>query len=132
MLFFLPLGNPYRQQIDNKMKIDVDPTNEAQIRALSRKHCTDIFNKTNSFEESCRAQEYILRTYIDSLPENIRDSFYEAYATEADKCAVEFEVKRIAETVIADTKTRNRKLVFVALTIIVLTAIIFLLLRSAV
>ena len=112
------------------MKIDVDPTNEAQIRALSRKHCADIFNKTNSFEESCRAQEYILRTYIDSLPENIRDSFYDAYATEADNCAVEFEVKRIAETVIADTKKRNRKLVFVALSMLALTIAGYLLIRS--
>lgn len=112
------------------MKIDVDPTNEAEVRALSRKHCTDIFNKTSAFEESCRAQEYILRTYIDSLPENIRASFYEAYATEADKCAVEYEISNIAQTVITDTKKRNHKLFFVAFSLIVLSAAVFLMLRS--
>ena len=114
------------------MKIDVDPTNEAQIKALARKHCTDILEKTEFFEASCRAQEYILSTYIPSLPENIRESFYEAYASEADLYADEAEINRFANKAIADTKKRNRKLFFAALSLIVLSAAIFLLIRSSI
>ena len=72
------------------MQIEIDPTNETEVRKLARDHF-EIVKRIFAGElpPERNPHEYVLNEYMNSLPEDVRNVFYNYYATESDKCAAE-------------------------------------------